>query len=683
MEHDDTVTVLTSALSRKQFPINEWRQHEKEPSQQVRHLPFYGLVPKDPIEQLRWRLYVRQRLATDDLEFQRAIKTACEQDILFAVNTIYWIFEPRPFGRVLPFNTWADQDDYFVWLKECIDQGRDFQGEKCRGIGWSWLACTACYHDLRNTPWALGAMVSRKEELVDDQKNPGSLFWKLDFLHKWMPECFRLNDDGKNVLERKLMNFSLTDNGSLCQGVEAGPNALTGDRRRWILHDEAAKFPRNAQELLNSTQHVTNCRIIISTYYRGTTTRFFQMMRKEHNSGLKVGGYWKNNPERSKGLYTFTDGQLVKLDPDYDYPSDYDFVDIKVRPEKMGGKDRSPWYDAECARAGATKRSIAEEVDCDPFSVGQKLLEIDLFDKMKKSTKEPRHQGFIVSKEGERKVWSFVHSERSELLVWNDINPWGQLPSGGPYTLGNDLGSGRGTSGTNYSSCVGIDESTGEQFLEFSSSQLRPDAFADFVFGVGKWLCGTMGPSHCKVNFEANGEYGITFWERLMALGWTNWFQEQSVLTGVAERKIKQGYYNSDGNRRILIELQRAALMEELRIKSKRIAGELEQYEEDEQGKIFHAGSPLSMVRSGKGHGDSAVACAIAWMAVSHRERRASQPLAKPVPRTSIAARLLDAQQSEQERGLDDWLEGVDTADQQNPLLALIESQRRDWQYEQ
>src|SRR5262245_37682026 len=83
--------------------------------------PYYDLYPKDPAENLRWRIACRERALTD-LRFRAALYQACMEDVLFFMAFAMWSFEPRAKIKIRPFIPWPHQESVFVRMDEAIDQ---------------------------------------------------------------------------------------------------------------------------------------------------------------------------------------------------------------------------------------------------------------------------------------------------------------------------------------------------------------------------------------------------------------------------------------------------------------------------------------------------------------------------------------------------------------------------------
>ena len=234
------MSVLKSAFDKDIFPIGEVRQHARKPSESVQKLPFYGLIPKDTIQQLKWRLYARKR-AHHDLKFRAALLHACKQDLLFFANTFCWVFEPRPTPRILPLNTWRDQDDVLAWMDECFGK-REVGIEKSRGVGASWNAVLLFFHKWLFMPRVAMAMISRTEEAVDTRDDPDCLMWKLDFLFDNLPYWMRETERGTKILARNFgtHKFFHKESGASIYGFAATGDVTTGGRKTAILMDEFA-----------------------------------------------------------------------------------------------------------------------------------------------------------------------------------------------------------------------------------------------------------------------------------------------------------------------------------------------------------------------------------------------------------------------------------------------------------
>ena len=638
------MSVLKSAFDKEVFPIGEVRQHTGTPSEGVRSvIPFYRLVPKDTIAQLRWRLYIRER-AHHDLKFRDTVIRACREDILFFANTFCWVFEPRPTPRVLPLNSWRDQDDVIAWMDECYGV-REVGIEKSRGVGASWNAVLLFFHKWLFVDRAAMAMISRTEEAVDTRDDPDCLMWKLDFLYDNLPYWLQQDSQGRKILERNYGTHKFLNraNGASIYGYAATGDVTTGGRKTAILLDEFAKFKVGQdQAALDSTQHVTDCRYFVSTY-KGSANCFFTMMTQP-SSMLKIVVDWKDNPNRGAGLYTTNKGELEILDEEYDYPENYDFV--------LDGKARSPWYDIECRRPGATPLSIAQELDRDPYGSVSKLFSKESYDKQRAHVTDPVWRGEV---DWDRETLDFSWHDRSDgtMRLWI---PKSDLPDRGPYSIGCDIAAGTGGDFSSNSVIEVFDIPTGEQVLEYACNDIYPNDFAQLAIGVCRFLAGKRDPYFAYLAWDANGSGGAQFYKEIKRWGWANLYLHRSTTNRRQARTQKPGYWQQDRGAAILMELHNAMLHEKVQLRSKIGLEETMQYEYDGSGDIVHRGAAISEDPSvkGKSHGDRAYALAVSLLAAQDRQLPQDEPEPHVVPRESPLG-LLRRSHRDSATELDGW----------------------------
>src|ERR1700722_9421272 len=100
---------------------------------------WYPRVPKSPKANYRFRKALLER-AQKNTGGQQQLRLACEQDILFWINTFCLQFNSRKKGKeVAPFITWEFQDKAIYELLWCIEHDDDVLIEKSRQMGASWM----------------------------------------------------------------------------------------------------------------------------------------------------------------------------------------------------------------------------------------------------------------------------------------------------------------------------------------------------------------------------------------------------------------------------------------------------------------------------------------------------------------------------------------------------------------
>ena len=138
----------------------------------------------------------------------REIRKACADDVLFWINYFCWTHNPRLDPAVIPFVTYPFQDEAIREIEEAIRSGHDVVIEKSRDMGASWLNVLVPLHQMQFDPMKSFLFVSRNESYVDEQGNPKSLFWKMDFLLKHQPKWLK-----PTSVMRKSMHLENNGNG--------------------------------------------------------------------------------------------------------------------------------------------------------------------------------------------------------------------------------------------------------------------------------------------------------------------------------------------------------------------------------------------------------------------------------------------------------------------------------------
>lgn len=583
---------------------------------------FAERVPLDPVENLKFRRQLR-KLCIDDEKYRERVFRACQSDPLFFFNSLCFGYEPRPklvngklAPMVFPFIAWEHQvpmmKQFHAHLGLC-----DIGVEKSRGEGMSWtLVLFATWDWIFNDMRAIG-LVSKDENAVDNPDDPDSLMWKIDFLISKMPRWLVGDKDtdwkrdrGKHVLKN-------LRNGSTITGYAATGNVASGGRKSWFGMDELAKFPRGPDaEAMASTQHVTNCRAVVSTP-KGADGAYYKLMH-EPSSMIRERLHWTMNPTRNRGMYTLVDGRAVAVDP-VNNPLTPEYRDmtpevlerlenLRKKGYTLEGKPRSPWYDNECDRAGATPQNIAQELDIDYGGSAFRIFGNDCLERVKGTTKPEVLRGHLdFSKEDLDPT--FDELPNGPLRVWMPLDQR-RLPPNHAFVVGCDVCTGMGGSYTSNSSLIVIDAVTKEEVAEFVSNTMPPGDFADFAIAVCKWL------NNAFLAWEHNGP-GNGFTKRVIERGYSNVYYrtDQSVRKKTKTKKL--GWWTSTDSKEVMFESLRMSLRSgELTVRSMELAEELGQYIR-KGPQIFNA---LSMNASedsqGSSHGDRVIGLGVAWMAM-------------------------------------------------------------------
>ncbi len=203
-------------------------------------------------------------------------------------------FDPRRAGtatdpRLLPFMMFQRQREFVRFLEDCKNSKESGLAEKARDMGLTWVSCAYSVHQWLYHPGSIIGWGSRKEEYVDDAKEPKAIFPKMrqiiENLPKWqLPVGFNMRVHGTYM---KLIN---PENDSVISG-EAGDNIGRGGRTTMYFKDESAHYER--PELIEAALgDNTEVQIDISSV-NGSGNVF-------HRRRM-AGTVWEPNKETAKG----------------------------------------------------------------------------------------------------------------------------------------------------------------------------------------------------------------------------------------------------------------------------------------------------------------------------------------------------------------------------------------------
>lgn len=579
--------------------------------------PHIHLVPRDPVENLRFREWVLKECRNNPRR-QAQFKRMCREDLLFYVAVFCWTHSPKDYPDCpdRPFIPWKEfQDEAFLTIADCIGV-EDLCVPKSREMGVTWMVDTTFewrWHFMRGQTFLL---VSRKDELVDKTETPKALFWKIDYLHRcqptWLLPTGREKDaDDPNRTKAHLKN---ADNGSVIDGEATVSDLAHGDRLTAILLDEHARM-RDAPTISTGTRDATKSRFFVSTYNGtgGDGAEFHRFSKNPDCRQLRL--HWTLHPEKARGLYTSKGGVLKILDEDYEFPADYKFV--------LDGKTRSPWYDNECKRSNS-QREIDQQVDMIPLGSGERFFDASIIESHRsRHVRPPAYRGFLsihrVTLEPQWVADGFCNVKLEEedgslflerpLHVWASLNLSTSRPFESEFAVACDIGAGTGGDFTSNSSLSVMDKRTGRQVATFAAFDILPKDFAVFAMGVCKWF------HDARLIWEDNGGLGGQFRNEVIRKQWPYVYYRLSTTTNYRKQTTNPGFYTpAEGPGAILGELQRAMRDGECVIVEAATLDELYQYVYKE-GKAVHDGALATDNESGKGksHGDRAIAAALMW----------------------------------------------------------------------
>jgi hypothetical protein len=634
----------------QRWPIGEEiRYQDGEVHPFVAALPYYGIVPKDPLAHLDFRIEIAERCAADEA-YRQMILEWCAADFLFFVNVFCWIVEPRDESgdSLMPFNTWANQDPVMAAMAHYLGKRRDIVGDKSRAQGATWIVCALyIWGALFRRRKSFGIM-SKDETTGDDYQDPNSVGWKIDFILKNLPEWMRpagIEVNGPNrSTTHHTWRFANTD--STIKIYAANKTSARGGRATSFFLDEAGSFGGNRDlEALSNLQQVCFNRIVISTP-NGTEIEFYRLVSTP-SIWLKVILDWEDNPSQNEGKYTSKDGKLEVLDLDFEFPPDYDYI--------LDGITRSPWFDNECARANHNMVEINRELRRDHGGSKTRPFPEAALSTALRFCRDPDHQGtlrFERSDPSDIDSMKWREEKNGPLKLWFHPDTEG-LPPPGTYVVNADVAAGTGSS-TSSNSCIQVFNQIGEQVAEFACNKTPPTKLARILVALCYWF--GRGQATSYANFEKTGPLGTQFSGALKRLQYPHVYHMIDRTKRGAKRSNNPGWHTSK-TANTLEPLVNALCDEQIVIRSLDLARECSEYEFD-KGDWVHPGAKSAKDAADQGfnHGDRAVAAGIAVISLIDRHmlpdprpKRKQEERLSDAPGNSIAGRYRDRQKRQRE----------------------------------
>lgn len=584
---------------------DKWQANSPlDPEQYRWECPYSHIPPRDYKANIEFRIKVN-RLCDGDKAYRAEIWKMCARDPLFYLNTFGWIYEPRS-RRHFAWVTYPFQDDEYPVLIGCIGNV-DVGWDKCRGTAASWGACAAFGWFTQFHEDGAYTLVSRNEDQVDSLENPDCLFWKLDYLYARQPEWLRPE------IERKHLHLRVPATGSVTTGCPTTGDVTRGGRRTCIAFDEFPSFndriPGTDKKVQSASQAVSDSRLYIGTP-KGAANEMYKLMHEPNKHIVRIRTHWLRHPVMSKGAYR-TDGDRVEiLDPADPPPAGYKFR--LPSPERVGGDYRSPRYDIECERAGATNESIEQEMDIGYHGSDYPFFRLHMIERLvREHCVPPRQVGKLEFDFYEIKPLRFRDDSTGDLRLWAEMDPDGRPMGDREYVAAADISQGTGAS----NSCLHIvDKKTRRIVAELASAHLPPHDFADYCVAICRWF------HDCLLAWESNGP-GRAFEKRVMSktCRYRNvWYRpvDEKERGNVQKASRIPGWPSGEEAKELLLQEYRAGLdMGAIINPSKRSIEECRDYKTDPTGKVAHVAEASGDDPTGakKNHGDRVIAAALAY----------------------------------------------------------------------
>lgn len=585
---------------------------------------YYDLYPKDPVENLKWRIRCRER-ALVDLSFRAALTQACMEDVLFWMAFACWSFEPRAKVKVRPFIPWPHQEPVFVAMDRAIDDSGEDKSidvivDKARAqggtFGYLWVDLRRW---LRDRMFSAG-YVTRNEQLVDSKTDSNTVLWKIAWAVELLPFWLAPKKWERNLSQHTFLNH---DNGALLAGYAAGQDVAAGGRASVFTCDEfgAKDFISGGKDVavMEALHDVTNCLRMVSARYADSGV-FHEAC--ENPDSARNGVYlildWKDNPIHGKHSYVVRDGVATAVRKEHQPAVDayhQENPDLRSRLERKGfkfeGRVRSPWYDMRCLRPTSTPRLIASQLDRDPRGAVGKAFPSDLLDRMKREqVRSPVWQGQPVFDSETLKLKGLISRDDGPLKLWFKPGIDHSAPLG-PFTVGCDMAAGSDGAYASNSVASIIDDRTGEQVGEYAIKGMELIKFARVVVGLCLWL------RNAFLGWEDSGMAAPFAKEIMEVIYYGNVFYREVPEIGSRRKSRKAGWSNRSSEDKADLFEKLALAMEtgEFTPRSEDLIRECGEYEW-EKGKIIHAPTKnRGAVETN--HGDRCIAAGVAWLVYS------------------------------------------------------------------
>lgn len=292
---------LTALLEQETDPVR------REFIEYQRDLVAWQLNRAADIAEAR-RTYIERIKTKDD---QQAEKDLCKRDTLHWFRYWAWTIDPRSDSplNVLPFEPFEFQETSIHWLDNLVFvERRGGVQEKSRDMGATWINVCWALHKWLFVPYFQCLFSSRTEDEVDSRKEPDSIFEKLRFglryLPQWMlPGAFNWRTDAT------FATLANPDNGSVISGGAPVVDLGRGGRYTVAFLDEFASFPHGGNPQYTSLSQSTRSVIVTSTP-KGKANRFYQLRSQPQMPVYTF--HWEKHPWKD---WRWRKGQELSMKP--------------------------------------------------------------------------------------------------------------------------------------------------------------------------------------------------------------------------------------------------------------------------------------------------------------------------------------------------------------------------------
>lgn len=633
--------------------------------------PVSGLkVPTELRSNLEYRRLILEH-AERDPGYAAALIQLCRESVLFWFKTFAWTYvikqaerdgaERAPPSPHQPFITWPAQDDAILDIESAITGGYPLLIDKSRDQGATWLILA-----IMKRRWSLLSdqnflLLSRTEDLVDGpgkkmafepRGNPDTLFWKLDYLGKYLPEWMR---PPAHDVRRSFKHLERLGARCTFDGEATTSHSGQGGRRTAIMFDEFARVP-NGHDMMVAAAATSACRIFNSTPQgRGTAHTKARFSGKIKVVVLS----WINHPRHGLGRECITDSEGRR-------------------------KWTSPFYRRKQAEA-ISPREISENWDIDHGAAGSRFFDSGVLNMVRSTqVRPPRHRGAVVwtpaAHDPQRPDWTptgddglrarepqyTAFTDRTAFQPWSiwcplfdrsgrEVKPGEKIPidarprQNTHYSFGMDVGHGLGVSNT---VIVVKDIATDWKVAEFASATMDVADATRVLVAAAVWFGGWQLP---LLVWEANGP-GQTVYKWLKLLEYPRCYFRRDVKKKGEDHTQDHGWDNGGDRKEYLLTLFRTALTKgQFRDPCQEAVDEADTYEIADNGRSIGPSREMQDEMSGaeKTHGDRVIANALAWLGQTESPRIKSTAADPPI--NTVAGRRAAVQRAKLKKAANDW----------------------------
>lgn len=277
---------------------------------------FIKSIPRDVEGNKRFREKL-DVLCKSNIGYRKQFLDLCSKSSQCFYDLCMWAYNPleTPERRILPFILRPKQIVAVNEMDWCIDNQHDFGIEKTRYEGATELVklfVKRCIFD-KDCVFIVGSL---KKEDVDNRPDTTTIFAKVDNAIQMLPKWFSVK------YERKDMQIYFPDTNSIIIGETTNENFSASRRATAVFLDEFGRLPPRIAELVEgAVRDVSGCIIYCSTHWHGLNHPFNLALQKETTKKSTL--FWYENPEKTKGLYTSPELNIVEIIDENFYKEHY------------------------------------------------------------------------------------------------------------------------------------------------------------------------------------------------------------------------------------------------------------------------------------------------------------------------------------------------------------------------